>query len=651
MLKGKSSWFFWNRWKLGAKLAFGFSLLGFFVVITAVIGQVGSRNIQNAFQTAIDRGTTIERLGKKIETQLLQARRHEKDFLLRWQADGFQVAYDKNVIPNQGAIKNLRQAAADLAALIGDGQTENDQRIADDLAALTPQIDVYQEELQKTINSIQQRGFKDTGLAGKLQQAMQSVEQRLASHTGMEAATITMLQTRQAEKDYLLQGDSQDLQDVHKLSEQLLRQITAADLPASDKAGINGLIEDYLKSFDQLVVVNAEIAKSTELARGAADVFEPLVNDIASVGQQEAATQLAQAQQTSQQTFAANSIILLLGLIAGFALAYTLARQITIPVENLARTAVRIQAGDYTAQAQAESGDEIGALAMAFNSMTTQLRQTLEGLERRVAERTHELEQARDVAEAATKAKSLFLANMSHELRTPLSVIIGHTELLQEMSQELGYEQLLPKLQRIRISGNHLLTVISNLLDLSKIEAGKMVFYLETFDVPTLVNDVGAMLQPVIEKNANNLELDCPHDLGSMHADLTKVRQVLFNLLDNAAKFTNQGTIRLTVRREDEAQTAWINFSVVDTGIGLEAQQIQNLFQEFTQADSSTTRQYGGTGLGLALSRHYCRMMGGDITATSLGLGKGSTFNIRLPVIVSQNRTSTLSESPDHSQR
>jgi signal transduction histidine kinase len=246
----------------------------------------------------------------------------------------------------------------------------------------------------------------------------------------------------------------------------------------------------------------------------------------------------------------------------------------------------------------------------------------------------------------ANRAKSLFLANMSHELRTPLSVIISHSELLQENVRELGYDQLIPKLQRIRDSGNHLLAIISNLLDFSKIEAGKMEFYLETFDIPTLIHDVTAMLQPIVEKKANVLEIHCASNLGSMRADLTKVRQALFNLLDNAAKFTDHGVIRLTITRKGGPQAEWINFSVADTGIGLTPEQIRNLFKEFTQADSSITRQHGGTGLGLALSRYYCRMMGGEITVNSAGLGKGSTFTIRLPVTVYENGNLSSGSQP-----
>jgi signal transduction histidine kinase len=360
-------------------------------------------------------------------------------------------------------------------------------------------------------------------------------------------------------------------------------------------------------------------------------------------------------------------VILAMAIFAGL-LGNFLARRLAIPLVNLTETATRIAAGEMELQVAVSGPQEVASLAMAFNSMTAQLHDLI-----------NTLEQARDVAEAATKSKSLFLANMSHELRTPLSVIISHSELLQETAQELGYKQIIPKLQRIRVAGNHLLTIISNLLDMSKIEAGKMEFYLETFDITPLVYDVGAMLQPIIEKKANTLKISCAPELGSMYADLTKVRQMLFNVLDNAAKFTEQGTIRLSVTRESgpyptgtmstsspvpavhhpasgaglaqagqAPQTTWIIFSVADTGIGLTTEQIQNLFQEFTQADNSTTRQYGGTGLGLALSRHYCRMMGGEIIVSSDGLGKGSTFMIRLPVMVNIDKISSAETFGGH---
>src|SRR4029453_2656402 len=226
-----------------------------------------------------------------------------------------------------------------------------------------------------------------------------------------------------------------------------------------------------------------------------------------------------------------------------------------------------------------------------------------------------------------------FLANMSHELRTPLNAIIGYSEMLQEDAADLGAEQFTDDLQKINAAGKHLLELINAVLDLSKIEAGKMELYLEGFEVPALVRDIAAVIQPLAAKNGNRLETRCPAEIGTMRADLTKVRQALFNLLSNACKFTEQGTVTLAASRETGEGGDWIVFTGSDTGIGMTAEQLARLFEAFSQADAATNRKYGGTGLGLALSRRLCRMMGGDVTVES-ETGRGSTFTVRLPAEV-----------------
>ncbi|MBE9067260.1 sensor histidine kinase [Leptolyngbya cf. ectocarpi LEGE 11479] len=335
--------------------------------------------------------------------------------------------------------------------------------------------------------------------------------------------------------------------------------------------------------------------------------------------------------------------ILLIGFVAtGLLLTgiYLLSRRITQPIVAITDAAIQLENGQLDQAIPVVSQDEIGFLAQSFNRMALQLKESFaaletnnQELESRVKERTAELEEAKEAAESATRTKSAFLANMSHELRTPLNSIIGYSEILQEEAEMDGDMSMIPDLCKIQGSSKHLLNLINSILDLSKIEAGRMELHLEPVNIADLVQDVLETIHPVAAARFNTVVLENLSTVNAIESDLDKLRQCLLNLLSNANKFTKEGQLTLIIKTIQYQTVNYLEFTVTDTGIGMEPNQLKKIFEAFTQADVSSTRRYGGTGLGLTITREFVHMLGGTISAESEA-GKGSTFKILLPQVV-----------------
>ena len=346
-------------------------------------------------------------------------------------------------------------------------------------------------------------------------------------------------------------------------------------------------------------------------------------------------------------------IIFLISSMIALVTGYRLQGTISEPITQLVDAARYIsEERDYSVRVPQDATGEIGELIASFNFMlgtieqrtsemalarenlhnsNLQLEHANRTLEARVEERTRDYKEAVKAADEANKAKSGFLAKMSHELRTPLNAIIGYSEILLEDATDDGNKSAAADLDKILSAARYLLGLINDVLDISKIEAGKMELYIETFDISKLIQEVASTVQPLVAKKSNTLYIDCPANIGDMQADSTKIRQMLFNLLSNACKFTEKGGITLSVSRDPDGHHVFMKVS--DTGIGMTPEQVGKLFKAFSQADASTASKFGGTGLGLAISRQFARMMGGNISVESTP-GVGTTFIVHMPLQV-----------------
>ncbi len=444
--------------------------------------------------------------------------------------------------------------------------------------------------------------------------------------------------------------------------------IVAAAVYSADSRTLSRYVREGTEEFIPLPSSNF----SATFSPGEVILFRPLMRDQRMLG-----TLYLKAQSDTMVSerllgpLRGMAILFLGSMLLALGVSRWLQRGISGPIANLSGAARKVATHrDYSVRVESGGGSETALLIDSFNTMlatiqqreaelnvardsaekarerlveiNAELAESNRSLEEKVGQRTAELEKAMTAAREANQAKSSFLAKMSHELRTPMNAIIGYSEILTEDATDRGDDDAVSDLRKILSAARHLLGLINDVLDLSKIEAGRMDLFLESFDIWTLVNEVGSTVQPLIDKNKNRLVIECPEDLGMMHADATKLRQILLNLLSNASKFTDGGTVSLRARRGLVDRQETVLLEVSDSGIGMTPEQLGRLFQTFSQADASTSAKYGGTGLGLAISRQFARMMGGDVTVTS-SPGVGSTFLVNIPArVVAKKAAATI---------
>jgi signal transduction histidine kinase/DNA-binding response OmpR family regulator len=550
------------------------------------------------------------------------------------------VVDDQTMLPIQGLVARIDSQVGDLNRTVGEGisASQAPAKVFQQITAATTAGNAGFASILDRVNTIQPAGAggaQSTDPADETRRYRAEIAEIHDVRSDFNDAARILNSVRQANSNEALtalrtqfdttfgrvQSSLEKLRKYQDIAPDTLTALAATSKSLATLSTGNGGI---FALRDQFLRVRTSIVSITKSLKTDSGQLREMVAVIVANAEKQA----AESQQLSTTAIDTSRIWLLLIalstlIIAGLIVSLFVHRYVVSRLDALADSMLAIARGNLAAPIPAAGPDELGEMSRALGVFRDNAREVQTARDQAIA--------ARAEAEAASRAKSSFLANMSHELRTPLNAIIGYSEILAEDAADRGDEQSVGDLQKIQSAGKHLLGLINSVLDLSKIEAGRMDVYLEQVSLTQLVDEVRTMVQPLIEKNSNRLVVVCPPDIGAMRTDLTKIKQSLINLLSNAAKFTEKGEVGLAVSRQAGPEgRSHVVFKVSDSGIGMTEEQMGRLFEAFAQADSSTTRNFGGTGLGLAITRRFATLLGGTVSVTSKP-GAGSTFIMDLP--------------------
>ncbi len=664
---------FLNRINISTKVFLGFGIILGLLLTISIVSLVGLLRAEDNLKSyrSLARQTNAD---GRVQANMLMTRIYAKDFIISANAENIDKIQDRaeltiamlaearDLTDNSGYQLILDAADQELATYVRYfGLVTELQATRDDI--VFNRLNVVGPQMESNLTAIMDSAFEDG-------------DTEAAYRGGITMRNLLL--ARLYANRFLIQNDDDSYRRVIvefvQMEDNLDSLLDALENPQRVTIA-NQLREElrlYSRAFED---VHDVIVSRNDIIRNQLDTIGPKVADqierlkLAIKAEQDELGPKAEAA-TSQAVsltlfFAVASI--LFGTLAAWLIGFGVSR----PIRTMTRHMRELAGGDLETNVDfPDRDDEIREMAEALevfrrsmiqvrelaaeqSRATEEIRQAKEALEtlneeleNKVTARTSELAAASEAAQAANRAKSTFLANMSHELRTPMNAILGYTEMLMEEAEDVGQDDFIPDLERIHASGNHLLSLINDVLDLAKVEAGKLVALAEDFPVEALIEEVTATAQPLLKKKQNTLHIDRRMELGDLHQDRSKLIQALLNLLSNAAKFTDNGDITLKIDRFARGDSEYLQLAVIDSGIGIPEDKIDQIFEEFGQADDSTTRDYGGTGLGLPISRRLCQLLGGDLTASSEP-GVGSTFTIEIPVALpGSKRTADQTVAP-----